>query len=307
MKKMIYDIIAWFFPTLMLKRGHLKERKKNDDFNSAIREEIIDYYKDVPGDSLDPQLKEGLDYIREKRFSVYPYSYIEKYKEWEVKVYTDEECGLKYVLHENKRLYFCRSWSEFFIQIAYSMYLREQDPLSPHCYQTKDFKVEKDDVIFDIGAAEGNFTLSVIETVKKAYLFETMEEWVEPLKKTFEPWKDKVEIIHKYVSDVDDENNVTLDKFTESVDAKSVWVKVDVEGAESRVIKGMEKMLLSPQRNVKATICTYHKKNDYEELSKIMKGLGYNVAPSLNYMLFIYGDTKLTPPYFRKGLIYCKK
>lgn len=47
-------------------------------------------------------------------------------------------------------------------------------------------------MIADIGSAEGNFSLSNIENVKKVYLFESDKEWIEALEATFRPWRDKV-------------------------------------------------------------------------------------------------------------------
>jgi hypothetical protein len=37
--------------------------------------------------------------------------------------------------------------------------MREQDPDSPHRYLTDSFTIGNDDVLADIGAAEGNFSL----------------------------------------------------------------------------------------------------------------------------------------------------
>ena len=83
----------------------------------------------------------------------------------------------------------------------------EQDHRSPHRYfdHIEEFK---DKVLLDVGAAEGILSLMAIEQVKHVYLFECSEDWIDALNKTFEPWKDKVTIIKKFVSDKDDENNV---------------------------------------------------------------------------------------------------
>ena len=67
--------------------------------------------------------------------------------------------------------------------------------------------------LLDVGSAEGIFTLDVIDLIEHAYLFECDDEWVEALEATFLPWKDKITIVRKYVSDMDDENNTTLDSY----------------------------------------------------------------------------------------------
>lgn len=49
----------------------------------------------------------------------------------------------------------------------YKSVLMEQDEDSPHKYLTKDFNVENSDVVVDVGVAEGNFSLDIIDRVKK--------------------------------------------------------------------------------------------------------------------------------------------
>jgi predicted RNA methylase len=51
-------------------------------------------------------------------------------------------------------------------------------------YTTSVFN-QADDVVADLGAAEGNFSLSIINKVKKIYIFEYDKEWVEALKAPF--------------------------------------------------------------------------------------------------------------------------
>ena len=71
----------------------------------------------------------------------------------------------------------------------------------------------KGETLLDIGAAEAVFTLDTIDYIDRAYLFECDEAWIEALEATFAPWNDKIMIVRKYVSDVDDDNNITLDTF----------------------------------------------------------------------------------------------
>ena len=104
---------------------------------------------------------------------------------------------MKYVIQDGKKLYFKKRWSKQRIRRAYSDLSREQDPDSPHRYLSDSFYPEINDEIADIGAAEGNFSLSVIEKVRKIYLIENDPEWTEALNATFAPWKEKVDIIRK--------------------------------------------------------------------------------------------------------------
>lgn len=270
-----------------------------------LRKDIIKYYDSLLPSEINEEQQEAVSYIRKKGAHYFPYSFIEKYNPEKVKVYTDEKCGLKYILHNEKRLYFARETSAFNIQRIYTNLLYEQDRKSAHCYQTETFRIEEGDVLFDVGAAEGIFSLTVIEKVKKVYVFEVEERWLEALRETFKPWIDKVEIICKYVSDTDSEQTAKLDTVVSEISGECLFLKLDVEGAEKQVIKGADNILTSGKNRIKAAVCTYHNQQDHEELSGIMEKLNYTVTTSQGYMLFKQG--KPEPPYLRRGLIYCKK
>lgn len=96
----------------------------------------------------------------------------------------------------------------------------------------------------DCGVAEGNFGLSIVEKCKKFYLFEPEEQWMEPLKATFAPWKDKVVIVQKYLSDTTDEINTTLDDYFSDKEYPN-FLKLDGEGYEERLLLGTKKILSS--------------------------------------------------------------
>ena len=90
----------------------------------------------------------------------------------------------------------------------------------------------KGETLLDIGAAEAVFTLDTIDYIDRAYLFECDEAWIEALEATFAPWNDKIMIVRKYVSDVDDDNNITLDTFfqDEGRPIDNLFLKMDIEG-----------------------------------------------------------------------------
>ena len=155
----------------------------------------------------------------------------------------------------------------------------------------------------DFGAAEGNFSLSMIEKVKKIYLFEADQEWNEALQKTFEPWKDKVEIIPKFVSDKDDDRHCSGDVFFEEIDV--TFFKIDVDGGERGLLSGMKKTI-TDKKGLKIALCTYHQHDDENEFTKMLTDAGYDVVPSNGYMIFYY-DKKLKAPYLRRSLIRAVK
>ena len=240
-----------------------------------------------------------IEFLKYHSFSVFPYKFVKKYKAKNVTVYTDDDSGLKYVIHENKRLYFKRKWTDDEIRNCYNFLMTEQDPDSPHCYETPDFHVRNGEIVVDAGVAEGNFSLSIVEKVEKLYLFEMDDEWNEALNLTFAPWKDKVEIINKYVSDNDDNDSITLDTFLKN--KRVTFIKADIEGAETNLLRGC-KQLVSSNESLRMMLCTYHKKHDADDLNRMLTESGFSTDFTKGYMIFSL-DPTLSEPYLRKGLI----
>ncbi|MEI6137696.1 MAG: FkbM family methyltransferase, partial [Mariniphaga sp.] len=166
------------------------------------------------------------------------------------------------------------------------------------------FKIEDGEVLVDIGVAEGNFALEAVEKASRIIMFETDVEWIEALNATFEPWKDKVLIVNKFVSDITNYSNTTLDDFI-GPEEKITFLKIDVDGAESRLMKGC-KRILAEQKPLKLAICTYHKQNDAEEFKSLLIRNGFETTHSDGFILFYY-DKKMKAPYLRRGLIRATK
>ena len=238
--------------------------------------------------------------LRTNEVKIFPYPFHNNYSADNIDVFYDEEKGLRYVMQDGKRLYFKKRWGVKRIQRAYSDLSREQDPGSPHRYLTDSFTIGSNDILADIGAAEGNFSLDVIEKVKKVYLFEYDREWSEALRATFAPWAEKVEIINKYVSDVNDASHVILDDFYREHN-DITFLKIDVDGAESTVLRSC-KSIFESSAPFKVALCTYHKQEDEEEFTALLRKHRFNVEPSGGYMINYY-DKKLVSPYLRRGLI----
>ncbi len=269
---------------------------------NTIRKNILNYYRDVP---ISDEIKMVINFLKKNPLKLFPYSFPEKYNSSLIKVYDDKEKNLRYVFHEGKRMYFKRSWQINDIRENYTNLLIEQDKNSPHRYLTGNFTVGKNEVVADIGAAEGIFSLSVIEHVKKIYLFETDSEWIEALQATFMPWNDKIEIINKFVSDKNDIGNITLDKFATGINVLFDFIKIDVDGAELRLLAGCRKILSSTHK-IKIAICTYHKAGDEISFRNVLKDYGFSICPSSGYMIF-YHDPYLSAPFLRRGLLRASK
>ena len=242
-------------------------------------------------------------FLKKNPLSVYAYDFIKKYQPDEIQVYTDNECDMKYVMFEDKRLYFHPGWTEIEIKKYYNMLLTEQDIDSPHRYEYGGFKVEEGDVVVDIGVAEGNFALSVVERASIVYLFETDRNWILALKKTFEPWSDKVVIINKCVSNENTDNEVRLDDYFYNCEVH--FLKIDVDGVEMQVLQGA-KRFLSNQNRLKVAVCTYHKQYDADVIGDLLESCRFRFSFSKGYAICFW-DRKAPFPWLRRGLLRAVK
>lgn len=264
------------------------------------KQTILDYYNQLAPEKISEAEHEALTYVRRHGIEVFPYAFNQKYKKEDVHVFLDKKNGLKYVIENDKRLYFKRKSSFRGVKRNYTALRVEQDMKSAHRYLTPSFTIEEGDILVDVGAAEGNLPLSVIEKVKKLYLFETDPNWLEALEATFAPWRDKVVIVNKFVSNVNNQKYVSLDEFFKDKEPYT-FLKVDAEGAEATILKGANAQL-SSDKKLKLALATYHKPNDAEEFELILNNFRFKTEFSNGYMIFPELRT-FFPPYLRRGLI----
>lgn len=266
---------------------------------NRVREKILHYYSEHP--TADSEIESALGYLKNHQLTTFYGDFQEKYNANDVEVFTDLSNGLSYVNIENKKLYFKRKYNKRTVQLLFNGLRIEQDRQCPHCYTDDEFVLSNNDILADIGCAEGIFTLLNIETMKKAYLFEQDPEWIEALEATFKPWREKIEIVPKFVSNVDTEIDVSLDRFFGDNSEKPNFLKVDVEGAELRVLEGMPQLLL--QKNLKMALCTYHHREDFAFFSRYLKEKNFQFKANPNVMIFLNDLDAIQPPFFRKCLI----
>lgn len=240
---------------------------------------------------------EELEFIRKSRYpATFPYPWFQEYRARQFRIYKDGSGYYCPVM--GKKVYLPESaerdgWGSVLIAGV----MAEQDARSPHLYFSDHVSVEENSVFFDIGAAEGLVTLLNIDKIKKAYLFECEDKWTEALKKTFEPYKDKVTIINKYVSSTNDENHTTLEGYLEKHKNDTVILKMDIEGMETEVVpNGLGEYMGAD--NIKFSLCTYHKAGDAEKLKSALEECGYSTEFSQGHMVLMNEK-----PYFRKGII----
>jgi len=300
----IKKLLKIVLPNYVLVYIQRRNFEKTDGKECAdIIKEIRNYFKKL--ETNDKELLAIKKWFKKNYFGVFTFTQSEPL--YAIKLFYDEDCMMYYVMHNDKKLYFPSDLDEAAAMHVYKCLLHEQDQNSPHQYKNELFSVKNGDVIADVGSAEGIWALDNVEKAGYVYIFECTNRWIGALKKTFEPWKDKVTIMKKYVSDCDtlaggevDEEFISLNSF---FDKKRIDViKADIEGYEKKMLAG-SKNIMSVNKNLRWIIATYHKENDAKDCKDILEQNGYKTEFSKGYMLFIY-DKNLKEPYVRRGLIY---
>ena len=301
----IYDVIR-NLKTFVYNLMYFAKRSQEDNDFAMLRNSILS----LPGEvrekyhdecayieSLPP---EGLGYI------MFPYPSIQ-HKDGNMSIFKTK--GVSCALHDGlKQLYFPSRYAgtNYYCDLICREAVLGTGTLakSPHCYQDKDFKVEEGDILLDVGCAEAIFALDNIEKVSKAYLFECAPEWRKPLKLTFAPYKDKVVIVNKLVSDKTTRKSTTLADIVKPEMGKGAhfFVKMDIEGWERTVINGNGDFFKSAK--VKLSCCVYHRQDDATVIEKMLKDMGYKTRFSEGWMLPTMNGIHY--PYFRHGVIYAQ-
>jgi len=194
--------------------------------------------------------------------------------------------------------------------------------LNPHSYETNFIKIEKGDVVFDVGACEGFFSLHALNNfADSVYMFEPAKDLFEGLQKTFDTQlkQKKIYLVNKALSDKTgflkfktDEEYICMAKLDECgsdlIDVTTVdefvasnkifkinFIKADVEGAEVDLINGALKTL--KQFKPKLSIAVYHK---YEN-AMLIKSLILKNCPE--YKIKLSGCYMFEKPY-RPYMLY---
>ena len=286
--------------------GQLWEYRESNFLDSVKKEYVKTMLLTDP--KLDRErYKKELDYTVKFGADAFPYENMHQTFYTEEDVNRDDETGLLYLIYKGCRLYFKRSYSVQNVISVFNGYCNEQQEHSPHRYLSDRVTVEEGDVVLDIGCSEGIFSLEIVDRASHVYLFEADEGWVEALSQTFKPFKEKVTIIAKWVSDRNDDQNVSIDNFMkqEKLDHIDV-VKMDVEGVERKVLSGA-RHAVAQNKMRKLLVCTYHNVDDAERIAEFLKD--YELEYSEGYMLTALWREiwDIKEPYFVKGVIRAKR
>ncbi|MDH6358705.1 FkbM family methyltransferase [Parabacteroides sp. PF5-9] len=289
-RKFIYRL---FLGKILQRTRMIKQHK--------LAKEIVAYYNLPENRNNYPQeYIEAAKWIELHGFAMFPYDYTSEYKQRQPQVFNCQESKLKYILHQGKKLYFPKNFSNKDCQRYYNELTMEQDPRSPHQYNYSCFKQGNEWIILDVGTAEGIFALSVIDYAEKIYLFECDERWLEALSMTFKPFQDKIEIVHKYVSDTDTESTITINTFLSDKTFQKCYLKMDIEGAELLALTGGD-AFLNDSKKMNISVCAYHLDEIGEQINAYLTARGFNCVYTNGVMTF-----GTEAPYFRKGVIYAQ-
>lgn len=287
-----------FYKTTLGKR--LMDYRERNDWNILeLRMAMVKFHR--------PDLAPEADFLLHNGTCQYPYKQLMCLED--IVAGYDKEVKLPFVIHKGRKLYFPKTrsveWCKKYYSICVSTeaflggeYMEKQ----PHQYQSERCKIDRNDILVDIGCAEGLFTLDNIDTIDHAYLFECDTQWYAPLQATFRDSEEKVTIIHKSVGVNDTDSEITLEKALQGNRGRSMFVKMDIEGAEVDVLKG-NKQFLTDNNRIKLSVCTYHRLSDAETIKALYEEMGYQYEFSDGYMYLPKFDKRDSFPYFRKGVL----
>lgn len=279
---------------------YLNEIKRN----FFLRKKIINYYSKKE----DCESREIFNNVKNNLF-LRCFYFVPSKNNNKISVFYDDFVKLHYVLKDNKKLFFPRTFSKGKIKRYYSTILNEQDRNSPHLYLTETLlSTIKDNnlnnILIECGAAEASFSLDVVDYYKEVYIIESNCEWIEPLKATFANYHN-VKIINKYVSSKDDNNQITLDSLIKNKHKMVDMIKMDIEGAELQALIGSEN-ILKESTNIKLLISVYHNEEDENNIRKYLSKFGFDFYLRNGYIIFKY-DKKIKEPFIRNCLLECIK
>jgi hypothetical protein len=274
----------------------------DNQVNKERRKKILRQFNKSKG-NLPNEIVEAIQYLRKNRFTPLPYKWSLKYENLIPEIYFDSDTSFYFIIFEGKKLYFPRKYTKSQVLWTTRGILKEQDTNSAHLYLTEKFQIENDSILIDAGVAEGSFSLSAIEKVKKLYLIECEPDWLEALELTFKPWKNKVEIIGKYLSDSVSDNSISIDGLVKAQKNEKYFFKFDVEGYEKQALEGM-KVFFSEAANLKMSVATYHRVNDATQINEILTDKGLKCHFSDSYLIFVDENEN---PSFRKAIIRAEK
>lgn len=272
-----------------------------------LRLEVLQHYADQRRLALlDDEQRKVLQTLGEgkemetlpRRFPMFPVSEVDISET--IRIEKDPSSELYYWDFLGKKLYMAYDY-DLALLMAKGLY-GEFFTDTPHKYlepEKDGVDVPNGAVLADVGAAEGAFGMMFIDRCRKLYLFDNEQYWIENLRKTFAPYKDKVEIVKGTVGD--GPNDIRLDDFFKNKEAPD-FIKMDIEGYEPFAVRGMEGLLRS-DNPLTLLICTYHRQGDWDYFYDMLHEK-FNITSSSGYF---WNVPDPAPPFFRRGVMRAVK
>ena len=289
----------------MVELGIGREEQFKDSW-WLLKQVMIQKYADIQ----DPDIQATLEYWKTYSLTVFN-QHVDNQKKVGDRVFFDDPCGLPYIHFktvggEYRKMFFPPNsvFAEYNGEKFVANLLQEQQPNSPHLYIKGEHKVNTGDIVIDAGVCEGNFALKYVDICSKMYLFECEPKWIEALEQTFRDYRDKVEIIPKFVSDVTEGDYTTIDDALPNLRGQNIFIKMDIEGYEPKALRGAKRILTN--NRVKASVCSYHNADDCIKIKSIFRKYGYEVSTSNGWMVFVWDDNIWDTTDFRKGVVYAE-
>ena len=218
-----YDVFEEIVPRMVELGIGTREQFKNCFW--LLQQLMIKKYEDFD----DPAIQKTLEYWKTHELSVFN-QHVPEDNGTGNKVFFDEDLPYIYFKTEGgdwRKMYYPHDgeFSTLGGEKFVADLMKEQLPTSPHLYIKGEHKVCAGDIVIDAGVCEGNFALRYVDLCSKMYLFEPDSRWIEPLRRTFKDYRDKVEIIPRFVSNVTDDKNITIDDALPDLRGKNIFLK----------------------------------------------------------------------------------
>jgi len=164
-------------------------------------------------------------------------------------------------------------------------------PADWHYYEIDKTKIQPDDIVVDCGAAEGLFSLSVLDRCKKIYAIEPLPKFVWSLEKTFSN-SPSVEVVpvaigakagRVYMTDSGISSQIsktptdisvslmTIDELFVKQNKPMSYLKADLEGYEMDMLTGAKETIRLYRPKI--AITTYHKPEHAMEIARFLKSI----------------------------------
>ncbi len=173
--------------------------------------------------------------------------------------------------------------SQLPLDLLYQVVTETFDPSDWHYYQKRNTTVAEQEILLDVGAAEGLFSLTVAPRCKQIILVEPNEVFYTALQHSFAPYSGKTTIYKTAVGNTEGFVNFADNHLAGQVTEKGgvavpitridqliqkdqpiTFLKADIEGFEYEMLQGARETII--RNKPKIAITTYHDENNAQAI-----------------------------------------